>query len=536
MLLDNLQEFLAKHPYIKKYTIPILAIALVLYLYFSFYIVRISVEVTNSDMDLSSLSITAHPSGADKHDPRDVSVNFISILPRSHKYFEASTDEYATIDPEIHHYWLPFRYATITLQPQKATKKLSTSGGACPVITDNTVYTYRCANPQYIFSHNTEPIQWEQTYRSMLSSFTFVSPFKDGLLGVRSLGKTIAKDSLTYINPATGELKDIELPEELATNDRNIDMVLTDTTDRSSPYILLASREGQSFYLVNIDDTTIATTVPFPENTYTPRSNISCDFRNKKAACFIGDSVHSPEDTVAPGEELNPEATANPEESQIIYFDTENSETTDTIAINSLVSAIFLGNDNSTYALDAHDRLISIEGKKKKLIAREVSDVIYSSNSLMFISNSRLFAYDDGDRRSRAIYYNKLNSLSRITPVGDRTLLSLFAKDDEKNETSTNLYIFEISNQDHTPGTGRLSDILSLYKDVETVDYIEEGEKVQIALKPVAGQRPVVYYRPDGSGAITYNDDVVKKAQDEINEKIDALNINRDELDIDYYF
>ena len=59
---------------------------------------------------------------------------------------------------------------------------------------------------------------------------------------------------------------------------------------------------------------------------------------------------------------------------------------------------------------------------------------------------------------------------------------------------------------------------------------------MQIALKPVAGQRPVVYYRPDGSGAITYNDDVVKKAQDEINEKIDALNINRDELDIDYYF
>lgn len=535
-VLDILRDFFARHPRAKPVIITIGLISVATYIYTSFYIVYVPVETSHDSMTLDSLSVQAYSSNSATtglREAKTVQPNFISILPRSFNYFEAKTDDYATIQSSQPSSWQPFAVVPLILSPQKDLQKISTSGGACPVIGESeTVYTYRCGNPRFLYSHNTSSSPWSIDSDNLLSQYRIVKPYKNGILGVRSGGAQLLNRSFTFINPDTKESSNLDSPAELASVMKNIGTATTDTTDTTNPSVVFSDNKNKRFYVVDLARATLIKTVKYPEDTYTTKSNVACSMTQRKVACYVGKYTASPENTTHNAPNDAHQEPEEPGRSAVILFDTTKSSQTEEIEVDSHIKEITLGSNNRVFAIDTWDNLVELSSEKPRLIARSVSQMNYVDN-LVFIANNQLYRYDKARGQSHLVFTSETTSLSTIASHGSQ-LLSLFATDG--TATSPQLYLFKIGSKDHLPhkGDARLVDILSLYDKVESIDY--HNKEIEIILKTLPDKEPIIYYRPDGSGAITYDEATVNRAEADITRQIEKLGIDTSQFTLHYSF
>ena len=253
-------------------------------------------------------------------------------------------------------------------------------------------------------------------------------------------------------------------------------------------------------------------------------------------SCYIGRYTASPENTPHEHEDENADEhhhdPEEPERSVALVFDTGPDSKVEEITVTSYIKEIVVGKDSHVYAIDTWDNLVELTEGTQRLIARSASQINYVDN-LVFISNNQLYSYDERSEQSHLVFKSDATSLSTATSYGSQ-LLSLFATDG--TSTSPNLYIFQVSDKDYIPSTqsARAIDMLSLYKDVETIDY--NGQEVEIVLKLLADKTPTIYQRPDGSGAVTYDEQSVAEAESAITNKLKDLGIDTEALSIDYSF
>ena len=535
MLMESLKNFWSnpKNRTIVQLLIVASLLALVVYIYATYTIVRVTVSTTNTEINLKDLKIrgyNGHTLNNTAQQPHEVTKDSIQIIPRAVDYFEAATPVSETIhaaDTSTYSWW-PYNEIKIELQPQKYLQKVSTSGGACPVSVENDeIYSYRCSNPQTIFHQNTNTSPWDIESTATMPDLQSVSPYKYGLIGLQSSGTLRLAEPLVFINPTDGSRVYRPLPSELSGESIAMGSITTDSTDQTSPYVVFTSHTAKSFFVVDAETNSVIATIPYPKDSFTKSSNISCHIVDRNASCYIGRYTDSPEHTAGLEDEAEHEHGAEPpEKSYIVSFDLEDENPqVDTIEVNDgYIKTIVRDKEGSIYATDAWDNLVHIkEDGSQQLIARQIDQLNYVDR-IVFTKDSNLYTYDEKSYSSKLLYKDSGLNISSVSSHG-KQLISMFATDGVS--TSDDLYIFKLSDEEYLPSKGeRTSKLLSLYgnSDITSVDY--NGSTAQIVLNV-----PIVSNRQ--TGATTPLQPQFDEAKKRIDKKINALGVK--DIQINYF-
>jgi len=532
MLMESLKNFWSnpKNRTIVKLLIVASLLALVVYIYAMYTIVRVTVSTTNTEINLKDLKIrgyNGHALNNTAQQPHEVTKDSIQIIPRAVDYFEAATPVSETIhaaDTSTYSWW-PYNEIKIELKPQKYLEKVSTSGGACPIETEGgEIYSYRCSNPQTLFRQNTDTSPWNVESVATMPDLQSVSPYKYGLLGLQSSGTLRLEKPLVFINPTDGSRVYRSLPSELSGEAIAIGSIITDSTDQTSPYLLFTSHTAESFYVVNAETSSVVATIPYPKDSFTKSSNISCHIVERNASCYIGRYTDSPEHE-AGLEDEHEHGAEPPEKSYITNFNLGDSNPQlDTYEVrDSYIKTIVRDKEGSVYATDAWDNLVHIKKDgSQQLIARQIDQLNYIDR-LVFTKDSSLYTYNTASHTSALVYKDSGLNLSSISSHG-KQLVSMFATDGVS--TSDDLYIFKFSDEEYLPSKGeRTSKLLSLYgdSDITSVDY--NGDTAQIVLNV-----PIVSNRQ--TGTTTPLQPQFDEAKKRIDKKINALGVK--DIQINY--
>lgn len=497
MLMESLKNFWSnpKNRTIVKLLIVASLLALVVYTYATYTIVRVTVSTTNTEINLKDLKIrgyNGHALNNTAQQPHEVTKDSIQIIPRAVDYFEAATPVSETIhaaDTSTYSWW-PYNEIKIELQPQKYLQKVSTSGGACPVSVENDeIYSYRCSNPQTIFHQNTNTSPWDIESTASMPDLQSVSPYKYGLIGLQSSGTLRLAEPLVFINPTDGSRVYRPLPSELSGESVAMGSITTDSTDQTSPYVVFTSHTAKSFFVVDAETSSVIATIPYPKDSFTKSSNISCHIVDRNASCYIGRYTDSPEHA-AGLEDEHKHGAEPPEKSYITSFGVDNKNPrVDTFEVHDgHIKTIVRDKEGNVYATDAWDNLVHIKKDgSQQLIARQIDQLNYV-DKVVFTKDSSLYTYDTKANTSVLVYKDSGLNISSVSSHG-KQLVSMFATDGVS--TSDDLYIFKLNDEEYLLSKGeRTSKLLSLYgdSDVTSVDY--NGSTAQIVLNvPIVSNR-----------------------------------------------
>ena len=393
-------------------------------------------------------------------------VGGIAIIPRDSVRLEAKYGSWQTSADITPLPWAGLKNISLTVDPDKNADKVS--GGSLGCVTydhvSNVLASYSCNDPSGLYVYqtpDTDGAEWKnEAYLSFPHAYNVVN-YKNGLLGISNN----TTPQLFYADMSTKSVSPPLIPSGMQASDLAGISIVTDEIGDSDHFLLVNAAAGTVYFAT--DDGKTVNYRRFATNQDKQSSaRTRCILHQAKAFCYVGSS------TASPDSDEDSKSYNSRSDGRLLSIDFSSdkiSYSTSTISKIEPLDDIYIDNDNQLYGLSG-TRLYSLNVTKaaaKRTIITGTAANVSSAARLYFISDNKLYEFDNKTKQTSLRFSSDHLRLSVINQIDNRTLINAYVEGDPSNQ----LHVYELNQTpNRTPG-GRLIDKLPVFagRDQSTI-------------------------------------------------------------------
>lgn len=452
---ENFWEWIAK----RKRAIIIFTVLITCIIIFSQQaIVIIDVRVTdnqNGEATLGLLNNNGVRSGVFRIGP-------VAFVPRDTGRIEATFNNWQTTTDISPLPWLGFKSVDITIDPDKNATKISGASLGCTAFDKKSqvVASYSCSDPSGLSTYKTSDkneVQWSnEAYLSFPRAY-FVSPYKDGLLGI-SNNKS---PQLFYadMNSKTVDLPTI--PAGMTPDEFRSTSIVTDQTKDTNHFLLISTQKGVIYFATDNGNKDIEYRRFTINQEWYDSKAVNCVLRDTVAHCYIGwptFDIHSDDEDEAHEEARN--------DGRVVSIDFTTDKVAYSISMvskNEPIDNLFVDGNNNIYSISGNN-LYSLDISKstslRTITAAPIGNVS-NGPTLYYISNNKLYEFDSKTKQTKLRFFSKHLRLSTVNQIDSRVFFNAYVEGDPGRL----LHTYELTNDSNSTPNERLIDKLPIYPD-----------------------------------------------------------------------